>query len=115
MPYKKIHAVVKETALDRVKERLQQMHVHNLTVAHVKGYGEHDEFFAFQSSHRYAWIEVFCETPRADTIAQAVMETAHTGQPGDGVVAVLPIETMYRIRTKAEARPEDFRGGPAQE
>ena len=113
MPYKKIHAVVKEDALERVRERLQEMHVHNLTVAHVKGYGEHDELFAFRSSYRYAWIEIFCQTARAEEIAHAIVEMAHSGLPGDGVVAILPVETMYRIRTKAEARPEDFRDGPS--
>lgn len=111
MPYKKIHAVIQDDMLESVREQLQRMHVHNLTVARVKGYGEHDEFFAFRSAHDYAWLEIFCETSRADNIARAIMETAHTGVPGDGVVAILPIETMYRIRTKAEARPDDFRDG----
>jgi len=29
-----------------------------------------------------------------------VMEAAHTGLEGDGIVAVLPVETVYHIRTK---------------
>ena len=106
---------IDEVPVAILKERLQEVHVHNLTVAHVKGYGKHDEFFAFRSSHRYALTEIFCETPRADAIAQVIMGTAHTGQPGDGVVAGLPIETMCRIRRKAEVRLDDFRKHPSQE
>lgn len=108
MHYKKIHAVVQEDVLDRVKERLQKMHVHSLSIDHVKDYGEHDEFFAFQTSHRYAWIEIFCPATQAEEIAQAIVDEAHTGLPGDGTVAILPLEKMYRIRTKAEANPSDF-------
>lgn len=31
------------------------------------------------------------------------MEAAHTGKMGDGIVAIEPVDTFYRIRTKAEA------------
>lgn len=112
MAYKKVHAVVRHEAFDRVREELQRLHVHNVTVAHVKGYGEHDELFAFRSSHEYTWLEIFCEAERAEEIAEAIVETAHTGRPGDGLVAILPIETMYRVQTRDEAGPDDFQDLP---
>ncbi len=28
------------------------------------------------------------------------MEAAHTGREGDGIVVVLPVESVYHIRTK---------------
>ena len=36
------------------------------------------------------------------------MDGAHTGCAGDGVVAVLPIDTLYLIRTRSEATAETF-------
>ena len=43
---------------------------------------------------------------RADEIAVAIMEAAHTGREGDGIVAVLPVEDVYLIRTKEKCQDE---------
>jgi nitrogen regulatory protein P-II 1 len=56
----------------------------------------------------YARLEIYCETSRAEEIAQAIMDTAHTGQSGDGIVAIIPVERMYRIRSKTEAKHEEI-------
>jgi nitrogen regulatory protein PII len=34
------------------------------------------------------------------------MDAAHTGLAGDGIVVIIPVERMYRIRAKAEAKYE---------
>ena len=36
------------------------------------------------------------------------MEVAHTGMEGDGIVAVIPVEKLYRIRTKSEITWKSF-------
>ncbi len=36
------------------------------------------------------------------------MDAAHTGDPGDGIVAVVPIEKFYLIRTRSEATSDEF-------
>jgi nitrogen regulatory protein PII len=41
------------------------------------------------------------------------MEAAHTGVPGDGVVAILPVDRLFLIRTKEEATAESFWPKPA--
>ncbi|HUU60172.1 MAG TPA: P-II family nitrogen regulator [Phycisphaerae bacterium] len=41
-------------------------------------------------------------------MARAIIETAHTGKAGDGFIAVLPVEKVYRIRRKAEARIDEI-------
>jgi nitrogen regulatory protein P-II 1 len=45
----------------------------------------------------------FSRKKKAEGIARAIMETAHTGMSGDGFIAVLPVEKLFRIRTGAEA------------
>lgn len=55
-------------------------------------------------------MEVFTKKDKVETITSAILEVAHTGQPGDGVVAVVPIEKLYLIRTRSEATPETFWG-----
>jgi nitrogen regulatory protein P-II 1 len=53
-------------------------------------------------------IEVFTRAVEVETLAAAIMEAAHTGLPGDGVVAVVPIEKLFLVRTKSEAVPGEF-------
>jgi len=45
-------------------------------------------------------VEVFIGQHRAEEVARAIMEAAHTGMEGDGIVAVLPVESVYHIRTR---------------
>lgn len=40
------------------------------------------------------------------------MDAAHTGLEGDGIVAVLPVYNVYRIRMRAEMHPEELYGNP---
>ena len=54
----------------------------------------------------YARIEIFTSVQKVDAIAEAIMDAAHVGLSGDGIVAVLPVEKLYRIRTKSEATTE---------
>ena len=53
-------------------------------------------------------MDIFTRHDEVDRITAAIMEGAHTGAPGDGVVAVMPIEKFFLIRTRAEATPEEF-------
>jgi nitrogen regulatory protein P-II 1 len=36
---------------------------------------------------------------------KTIMEIAHVGAIGDGVVAVIPVEKFFRVRSQAEAVP----------
>lgn len=117
MMFKKVHAVVRSDALDRVRERLQAMHLPNLVITEVKEFGEHEEFFAFRSEFRYARIEVFTDAAGAEEVAAAIVETAHTGAPGDGLVAILPVEVVYRVQDESRVGPgpaPDVRNGDEQ-
>ena len=53
-------------------------------------------------------IEIFAEAARAEEIARAIVEAAHTGSKGDGMIVMMPVEKVLRIRTKAEAGPQEI-------
>lgn len=55
-----------------------------------------------------AKIEIFTEQSAVDAIVATIMELAHRGIAGDGIMAVLPVEKLYRIQGKAEAEPSDL-------
>jgi nitrogen regulatory protein P-II 1 len=108
MELRKVTAIIRSSMLKQVEERLQGLHVRGLSVSNVKGYGEYSNFFTHDWMVTHSRIEIFTVGSRADAIARAILETAHTGKSGDGFVAVLPVEKVYRIRTGAEATTEEI-------
>jgi nitrogen regulatory protein P-II 1 len=108
MEIKKIVAIVRTYRLDDVEKRLRQVGVKGITVSQVKGYGEYKQFFTKDGLSEEARIEVFALKDDVDAIVKAIMESAHTGTAGDGLVAVLPVERIFRIRSRSEALPTEI-------
>ena len=100
MRFRKITAIINPYNLEAVEEKLIELDVPGATVSKVKGYGEYANFFAPDWLVNYVKIEVFIGKHRAEEIAEAIMEVAHSGAKGDGIVTVIPVETVYHIRTK---------------
>lgn len=101
MNYKKINAIIRRDRLEAVEHALQALEVPGITVTRVKGYGERCDFFNNDWLVSHARIELFIGADRAEEVANAILEAAHTGLSGDGIVAILPVEAVHRIRTGA--------------
>jgi len=112
---RRVTAMVRCSALQKVEERLKQLHVPGISVTKVKGYGEYADFFRSDWVREHARIEVYCGERRADEIARAVVEVAHTGARGDGTVVVLPVEAIYRVRTSRAATADEIGGRRPEE
>jgi len=108
MKYRKVTAIIRRDRLEKVEHKLQQIGVRGISVTRVKGYGEYADFYARDWMTSYARIEIFTTAEKVDGIAEAIMDAAHVGLSGDGIVAVLPVEKLYRIRTKSEATTEQI-------
>ena len=106
--FKKVNAIIRTDKLEDVEQRLKQMLVKGLSVSHVKGYGEYHDFVTHDWQVRNVRIEIFAEAAKAEEIAQAIVEAAHTGLKGDGIVVLMSVEKVLRIRTKGEAAPEEI-------
>jgi len=108
MNYRKVTAIIRRDVLEKVERELQAMGVRGISVTKVKGYGEYADFYSRDWMVSHARIEIFTTESQADGIAQSIVETAHVGLEGDGIVAVLPVEKLYRIRTRSEATPDEI-------
>lgn len=108
MEYRKITAIIRRNLLEEVERRLQDIGVRGISVTHVKGYGEYADFYSSDWNVLRARIEVFARKDRAEEIATAMLDGAHTGLPGDGVIAVLPVEKVLVVRTRAEPGPGEI-------
>jgi len=109
---RKITAIIRASVLEKVEQRLHELRVPGLSVTKVKGYGEYANFFARDWLVEHVRVELFLARERAEEVARAIMETARTDGPGDGIVVVLPVEAVYRVRSGALATAAELDGRP---
>jgi nitrogen regulatory protein P-II 1 len=106
---KKIEAIIQTFKLDEVKEALNEIGLHGMTVSEVKGFGRqkgHKEIYR-GSEYSVDFVpKVKIEIILADSAVKAAMDAiqhaAHTGKIGDGKIFVYPVDTAMRIRTQEE-------------
>jgi len=103
---KKIEAIIKPFKLDDVKEALNDMGVHGMTVSEVKGYGRQKGHTEIYRGAEYAVdfipkikIEVVVEVDQAQKVAEAIQQAAVTGKIGDGKIFIMPMDQVIRVRT----------------
>jgi len=102
MNFKKVTAIIRCESCEKVEQTLQKLGVHGFSISKVKGYGEYADLYSNDWLVSHARIEIFTEASKAEEIAEAIMEAAHVGLEGDGIIAVLPVEKLFRIRTRSE-------------
>ena len=108
MDIKLIIAIIRRDKLEPVEQKLKDTGVERINVSKVKGYGEYHDFFSRNWMVEEVRLEIFTRADEVKTLTEAIMEAAHTGLPGDGVVAVVPVEKFFLVRTRAEATPQEF-------
>ena len=103
---KLIVAVIKPFRLDEVKTALLGSGVQGLTVTEVRGFGRqrgHTEVYR-GAEYKIDFVpkvrlEILVDDGDAERVAQELMEHARTGQIGDGKIWIVPVDSVYRIRT----------------
>jgi len=103
---KYVLAFVGPDRLDPLIEELAEHHVHGLTVAEARGFGqEHDAGHPEHLDHagvdlvRKLRIEVICGDGEVEDLLGAFYKAAHTGRRGDGKVFVLDVQDALRLKT----------------
>jgi nitrogen regulatory protein P-II 1 len=103
---KKIEAIIKPHKLDEVQEALRGAGVNGMTVTEVRGFGRQRGHTEIYRGSEYTVnfvpkvkIEIYADADQVDSIVKVIRETATTGKVGDGKIAVLPLESLQRIRT----------------
>ena len=94
---KEIRAIIQPFMLERVINALH--HINGLpavTISTAHGVsverGAHDQVLKIK-------LEVMVPDEQVEQLVEAIQKAAHTGNPGDGRIFVLPVETTVKIRT----------------
>lgn len=103
---KKIEAIIKPFKLDDVKESLNEIGVHGMTVTEVSGYGRQKGHKEIYRGAEYVVdfvpkikIEIVINKERVDEAVKTICDAANTGKIGDGKIFVMPVEQAIRVRT----------------
>jgi nitrogen regulatory protein P-II 1 len=109
---KLVVAIIKPFRLDEVKAALLSAGIQGMTVTEVRGFGRQRGHTEVYRGAEYqidfvpkVRLEILVDDGDAERVVQAIMEHARTGQIGDGKLWVVPVDSVYRIRT-GEAGPD---------
>ena len=104
---KLIVAIIRPDLLNDVLESLYRAEVRGITVSRVLGHGgETDAVETYRGTtvkmelHEKVRLEIGVSNPFVEPTVRAILESACTGEVGDGKIFVMPVESVYRIRTK---------------
>ena len=107
---KLVIAIIKPFKLEEVRDALNALGVHGMTVTEVKGFGRQKGHTELYRGGEYTVdflpkikIEVVLPDHLVDSATAAILKAAKTGKIGDGKIFVSPVEDAVRIRTEEKA------------
>jgi len=103
---KLLKTIIRPEKLEEVKDALARLNVTGMTVTEVRGHGRQKGHKAIYRGTEYSVtllpkvkLELVVTDERADEILKTIINTARTGQIGDGRVFVLNVNDGYNVRT----------------
>jgi nitrogen regulatory protein P-II 1 len=103
---KKIEAIIREDKLNDVKEALREIGIVGLNIFEIRGHGRQGGITLAGRSGTYQvdmltkiQVNIVLSEGNLDETIEVIRKSAYTGSSGDGLIFVLPIEEVIRIRT----------------
>jgi nitrogen regulatory protein P-II 1 len=103
---KLVTAVIKPFQLEPVKDALQRVDVTGMSVTEIRGMGRQGGHTETYRGAEYrvdllpkVRLEVIVDEGRVSEVVDTIVESARTGQIGDGKIWVTSIDEVVRVRT----------------
>ncbi len=103
---KKIEAIIREEALDPVKDALHAIGIVGMNIFEIRGHGRQGGIPLSWRGTSYSMdlipkiqLNIILSDNNVDKAIEAITKAAHTGKEGDGIIFVYPVEDVVRIRT----------------
>jgi nitrogen regulatory protein PII len=104
---KLVKCIVRQHKADATMDALKKFDLSGFTVTEVGGRGRAPTPQGLWRGRKYemrylpqTMIDVLVTDDVVDEVVRIVMETAYTGNKGDGRVFVIPVDEAYTIRTR---------------
>ena len=103
---KKIEAIIREEKLDDVKQALQQIGIIGMNVSEIRGHGRQGGISLAGRSGTYKvdlltkiQLNIVLSDHNVEKTIEVIRESAVTGEQGDGVIFIYPVDEVLRVRT----------------
>ena len=108
---KKIEAIIREEKLNDVKEALRKLGIVGLNVSEVRGHGRQGGITLTGRTGTYqvdllpkTQINIVLSDHNLEKTIDVIRRSAGTGQEGDGIIFIYPVDDVVRIRTGERGR-----------
>ncbi len=103
---KKIEAIIREEALQDVKDALREVGIVGLNVHEVHGHGRQGGIELSWRGTSYQMdllpkiqVNIVLSDHNVESTIETIIAAARTGKEGDGIIFVYPVDDVIRIRT----------------
>ena len=103
---KKIEAIIREDKINDVKEALEKVGIKGMNIMEIRGRGRQGGITLAGRSGSYQvdmlpklQLNIILSDHNLDETIDTILSAASTGDPGDGLIFVYPVENAVRIRT----------------
>lgn len=102
---KKVEAIIRKTKFDEVSEALHDVGIEFFSFWDVRGVGQAREGRVYRgivydtSTIERIKLSIIVRDKNIEKTVNAILESARSGEIGDGKIFIIPIEESYRIRT----------------
>jgi nitrogen regulatory protein P-II 1 len=107
---KKIEAIIRKSKFSNVKKALHNVEVNFFSYWDVTGVGNEKEGHVYigvtysTTDIQRRYLSIVVSEPFVERTVNAIIESAYSGEVGDGKIFILPVEEAYRIRTKESGK-----------
>lgn len=108
---KKIEVIIREEKLEIVKEALHKIGIVGMNVMEVRGHGRQGGIVLSGRTGTYrvdmltrVQLNIILSDHNVEKTIGTIRQAAFTGQTGDGLIFVYPVEDVIRIRTGERGR-----------
>ena len=108
---KKIEAIIREDKVNDVKDALSEIGIMGLNMFEIRGRGRQGGIQLVGRSGTYqvdmlpkVQLNIILSDRNLEETIEAILKAAYTGEPGDGLIFVYPVEEVIRIRTRERSQ-----------
>ncbi len=104
---KKIEAIIREDKVNDVREALKAIGIVGMNMIEIRGHGRQGGIQLVGRAGTYQvdmltkiQINIILSESNLEETIEAILNSAGTGQPGDGIIFVYPVDEVIRVRTR---------------
>jgi nitrogen regulatory protein P-II 1 len=104
---KKIEAIIREDKVNDVKDALEKIGIVGLNLFEIRGHGRQGGIQLLGRAGTYQvnmltkiQINIVLSDRNLEETIEAILDAAYTGEPGDGLLFVYPVDEVIRVRTR---------------